>query len=69
MAVFTDLKRDTLVVLGSRLSRNKFISGYPVTGRQIAICSATRRVKTQLLLGHTANHRGSGLIFRMSFHY
>ncbi|MBV4523003.1 hypothetical protein KVG88_23365 [Pseudomonas sp. SWRI74] len=40
MAVSSDLQRDTLMVLRLKLSRNKFVSGYPVTERQIAICSA-----------------------------
>jgi len=51
MAVFSDLKRDTLVVLRLKLSRNKFVSGYPVTERQIAICSADKRDKIQCLRG------------------
>ena len=68
MAVSSDLQRDTLVVLRLKLSRNKFVSGYPVTERQIAICSADKRDKGQYLRGYTANNRGSGLIFRMGFH-
>lgn len=68
MAVSSDLQRDTLMVLRLKLSRNKFVSGYPVTERQIAICSAIGRDKSQCLLGYTANSRVSGLIFRMGFH-
>jgi hypothetical protein len=69
MAVSSDLQRDTLMVLRLKLSRNKFVSGYPVTERQIAICSADKRDKSQCLRGQAANDRRTGLIFRMGFHY
>lgn len=68
MAVSSDLLRDTLVVLRLKLSRNKFVSGYPVTGRQLAVCSAFTGDKTQYLQEKIANNPGSRLIFRMSFH-
>jgi hypothetical protein len=65
---FSDLKRDTLVVLRLKLSRNKFISGYPVTERQIAVCSASDRDESPCLRGYIVNSCVSGLIFRMGFH-
>jgi hypothetical protein len=68
MAVSSDLQRDTLVVLRLKLSRNKFISGYPVTERQIAICSAAERSKSPHLKGFITRNRRSELIFRMGFH-
>jgi hypothetical protein len=51
MAVSSNLQRDTLVVLRLKLSRNKFVSGYPVTERQIAICSAIDRDRILCLRG------------------
>lgn len=51
MAVSSDLQRDTLVVLRLKLSRNKFVNGYPVTERQLADCSAASRDKSLYLLG------------------
>ncbi len=68
MAVSSDLQRDTLVVLRLKLSRNKFINGYPVTERQIAICSAAECSEGLYLRECMTDNRGSRLIFRMGFH-
>ena len=54
MAVSSDLQRDTLVVLRLKLSRNKFVNGYPVTERQLADCSAASRDESPYLLGYCA---------------
>lgn len=68
MAVSSNLQRDTLVVLRLKLSRNKFVSGYPVTEQQIASCSADEHHKSLCLRGFIADNRTMALIFRMSFH-
>jgi hypothetical protein len=68
MAVSSDLQRDTLVVLRLKLSRNKVVSGYPVTERQIAICSAIDCDESQCLRGCITASQVTGLIFRMGFH-
>lgn len=49
MAVISDLQRDTLAVLRLKLSRIKFLSGYPVTEGQIAICSDARHDRSLYL--------------------